>query len=207
MPSVAQAWQRVHGQLPDEAAIDAMYADFVPRQIECIARHSDPVPGLLETVAALRERGIKIGSNTGYSQEMMDVLLPAAAQAGFEPDCVVCSTDVPVGRPAPWMALENARRLGVYPLSSIIKVDDTVPGIEEGLNAGMWSVGVAETGNEVGLSLEDLEALDPGQRQQRRLAATRRLAQAGAHYVIDGVCDLKRCVEDIERRLARGDSP
>ena len=138
---------------------------------------------------------------------MMDVLVPAAAAAGYQPDEFVCSSDVPMGRPAPWGALENARRLNAYPLSAIVKVDDTPTGIEEGLNASMWTVAVTETGNEVGLSLEDLRALDPKERRYRREAAARRLARIGAHYVINSVADLMPCVEDIERRLAAGESP
>jgi phosphonoacetaldehyde hydrolase len=207
MPSVVEAWQRVHGAPPDQPAIDAMYAEFIPLQIECIGRYADPIPGVLDVVTALRERDIKIGSNTGYNRAMMDVLVPAAAEAGYAPDCMVCSSDVPVGRPTPWMALENARQLDVYPMSAVVKVDDTAPGIEEGLNAGMWTVAVTETGNEVGLSYEDLQALDPQQRQVRGQAAERRLAQAGAHYVIDGVGDLLPCLVDIQRRLASGESP
>ncbi len=207
MPSVARSWQGVYGKPPGEAEIDAMYDEFIPLQVEYVGRYADPIPGVVEVVARLRERGIKIGSNTGYNREMMDALTPVAAAAGYTPDCMVCSTDVPVGRPAPWMALEAARRLNVYPLSAVVKVDDTAPGIEEGLNAGMWTIAVSETGNEVGLSWEDLQALDPPQRQLRRQAATRRLASSGAHYVIDGVRELLSCLDDIDQRLARGESP
>ena len=39
------------------------------------------------------------------------------------------------------------------------KVDDTVVGIDEGLNAGCWTVGLAISGNEVGLSYEEWSAL------------------------------------------------
>jgi phosphonoacetaldehyde hydrolase len=184
-----------------------MYAEFIPLQVESIGDYADPIPGVLETVAALRERGIKIGSNTGYNREMMDVLVPAAAAAGYQPDEFVCSNDVPVGRPAPWGALENARRMNAYPISAIVKVDDTPTGVEEGLNAGMWTVAVTETGNEVGLSLEDLQALDPEERRRRSEVAARKLARAGAHYVISGVGELLPCVDDIERRLAGGESP
>ena len=207
MPSVSAAWEGVHGARPDEAAIDVMYTDFIPLQIECLGRYAEPIPGVLDVVAQLRERGIKIGSNTGYNREMMDVLTPAAAAAGYAPDCTICSTDVPEGRPAPWMALENARRMNVYPMSAVVKVDDTVPGIDEGLNAGMWTVGISETGNEVGLSLQDLEALAPQERRRLRDGAAKRLAQAGAHYVIDSVADLLPCLDDIERRLASGETP
>ncbi|MBN1912144.1 MAG: phosphonoacetaldehyde hydrolase [Pirellulales bacterium] len=207
MPSVAQRWQQTHGVPAGETAIDAMYDDFVPLQIECVARYADPIPGVCDVVAKMRAQGILIGSNTGYNKQIMDVLAPAAGRAGYLPDCIVTSDDVAVHRPAPWMALECARRLGVYPMSAIIKVDDTVPGIEEGLNAGMWTVGVSETGNEVGLSLDELNALEPARREHLRQTATQRLAQAGAHYIIDSVADLMPCLDDIHRRLAQGESP
>ena len=207
MPSIAEAWQSVHGRPPEEADIDTMYTEFIPLQVECVRRYADPIPGVVNIIAQLHQRGIRVGSNTGYNREIMDALVPVAAAAGFEPDCMVCSTDVPEGRPAPWMALENARRLNVYPMSAVVKVDDTAPGIEEGLNAGMWTIAVTETGNEVGLSYEDLQALDPSQRQDRRQMASRRLASSGAHYVINGVADLLPCLDDIEQRLARGEQP
>ncbi len=207
MSPVAEAWRRVRGKPIGESDIDAMYADFIPVQVECVGRYADPIPGVLNVVAELRKRGVKIGSNTGYNRQIVDAMAPAAAAAGYVPDCTVSSCDVAAGRPAPWMALECAHRLNVYPVSSVVKVDDTVPGIEEGLNAGMWTVAITETGNEIGLNLSDLRALDPGERRLRRLAAERRLAQAGAHYVIGGVADLLPCWDDIERRLSRGESP
>ena len=207
MPAVATAWQRVHGRTPGEAEIDAMYAEFIPLQVEYVGRYADPIPGAVDVVARLRAHHIKIGSNTGYNREMMDALTPVAAAAGYAPDCMVCSTDVPAGRPAPWMALEAARRLSVYPMAAIVKVDDTAPGIEEGLNAGMWTIAVSESGNEIGLSWSDLQALDPQQRQLRVQVASHRLAASGAHYVIDSVRDLLPCLDHIEQRLTRGESP
>ena len=207
MPSVAEKWHEVHGRPAQEADVDAMYAEFLPLQIECVRRYADPIPGVVEVIDQLRKRGIRIGSDTGYSQEIMDALVPTASAAGFEPDCMVCSTDVPQGRPAPWMALENARRLNVYPFSSMVKVDDTAPGIEEGLNAGMWTVAVVETGNEIGLSYDELQALDSQQREKQRGAAAQRLAASGAHYILNSVADLLPCLDEIECRLARGEQP
>ncbi len=130
-----------------------------------------------------------------------------AAQRGYEPDHSVSAAEVPEGRPAPWMCLENAKYLGVYPFEAIVKVDDTVPGIEEGINAGMWTVGLAKSGNEVGLTEPEIEAL-PADELERRLArAHTRMQQAGAHYVVDGIWDLLPCLDDIEARLARGECP
>lgn len=82
-----------------------------------------------------------------------------------------------------------------------------MPGIAEGLNAGMWTVGVAVTGNETGLSPEEWAVLSAADRHAKRSAATTRLRGAGAHYVVDGVASLMDCVQDVEARLARGERP
>lgn len=207
MDSVAQRWQAKHGKRPGEAEVDRLFAAFVPAQLACLAEHSALIPGTLETMRFLRGRGMKIGSTSGYTREMMEINLVEAARQGYEPDCMACVSDVPVGRPGPAMALVNVAQLSIGAVAACVKVDDTVAGVEEGLNAGMWSVGLAVSGNEVGLSLADWQALPAAEQARRRQAAERRLAQAGAHYVIDSVAELPAVVEDIEARLARGERP
>src|SRR3990172_776450 len=131
MDSVAQRWQKIHGRPCSDEDIETMFASFVPLQLASIADHADLIPGTLETVAALRARGLKIGSTTGYTREMIDVLGREAARRGYQPDCTVCATDVPEGRPSPAMCLLNAVQLRVWPMEACVKVDDTLPGIEE----------------------------------------------------------------------------
>jgi phosphonoacetaldehyde hydrolase len=97
--------------------------------------------------------------------------------------------------------------LGVSPVEACVKVDDTRPGIEEGLNAGMWTVGLAVSGNEVGLSLKGWKALPKAEQESKRQAAYLRLYQSGAHYVVDDINGLIPCIEDIERRLKAGERP
>ena len=115
------------------------------------------IPGVVETIEECRRRGVKIGSSTGYTREIIEVVMTRARREGFVADAVLCASDVAEGRPAPWLIFENARHLGVYPMAAIAKIDDTVPGIEAGLNAGTWTIGVAKTGNEVGLSKAELD--------------------------------------------------
>ena len=67
----------------------------MPLQLAAIRDHAQLIPGCRETVAALRERGIRIGANTGYSREMMELLLLAAAEQRYMPDSTVCATEVP----------------------------------------------------------------------------------------------------------------
>ncbi|MFN8473549.1 MAG: phosphonoacetaldehyde hydrolase [Anaerolineae bacterium] len=207
MPSVAEAWRAAHRQDWTEADIDAMFEDSVPLQMSILLNHADVIPGVAETVAACRARGLKIGSTTGYSHPLMEALVPAAAAGGYEPDAWVCPSDVPAGRPAPYMAYLNATRLQVYPMAALVKVGDTVPDIEEGLNAGTWVVGVSRTGNELGLSQAEVEALAPDELRRRLQPIYQRLDAAGAHYVIDSVADLLPVLDEIERRLADGERP
>ena len=207
LDGVRARWQEAHGRPPEEADVEAMYEDFVPLQLECLSSYSQLIPGTVETVAELRRRGIKIGSNTGYSSDMTAVNLADAKPQGYEPDSTVSASEVPLGRPSPAMCLQNAIDLQVDCVAACVKVDDTVPGIEEGLNAGMWSIGLAVSGNEVGLSLADWQALPEAEKAARRDRAYRRLYQSGAHYVVDDISQILPCIDDIAQRLARGERP
>lgn len=165
------------------------------------------IPGAVEQVASLRARGIKIGANTGYNREMISVCEQAAREQGYVPDVSLAAEDAPRGRPTADLALMNAVRLGVSCVQACVKVDDTVPGIEEGLNAGMWTIGVSISGNEVGRSLQEWQALDAGAQAGLRTIASEKLARAGAHFVVDSVADIVPCLAEIEARLARGETP
>lgn len=207
LPAVAARWRQAHGRSPDEADVDRLYDAFLPMQLECLADYADVLPGAAKVVEACRARGMKIGSSTGYVREMMDILMPLAERQGYHPDVMVCASDIKEGRPAPWLNLENARRLGVYPLESIVVVDDTRVGIEAARHAGMWAVGVVRTGNEVGLPQQSLEALPSSQQDKLCADAAARLAGSGTHYTIDSTADLLPVLDDIEVRLAAGEKP
>lgn len=207
MDSVAQRWEKAHGRRPTEDDVDVMFEDFVPLQLACLADYADLIPGCLEAVADFRRRGLKIGSTTGYTGEMMALLLAEAKKRGYEPDASVCATDVPAGRPSPFMCLKNVIDLQVYPLEAVVKVGDTLPDIEEGLNAGMWTIGLAKTGNEIGLTAKEITDLDPEIYAARLARAYMRLHQTGAHYVVDGIGDVPPILDKINARLARGERP
>ena len=207
LDSVRARWREKHGRAPTGADVDLMFEEFVPLQLKCLSDYSQLIPGTLETVKAIRQRGCKIGSTTGYTTEMMKINLKDAKRQGYEPDSTVCASDVPAGRPLPYMCLQNVINLGVSPVEACVKVDDTRPGVEEGLNAGMWTIGLAVSGNEVGLSLAEWNKLDKSDQDRQRQAAYTRMLQAGAHYVVDSISEILPCLDDIEARLARGEKP
>lgn len=207
LPEVTARWAAAHARTPGEEAVEALYAATEPLMVAAVVRHAEPVPGLLSAVAAWRARGIKIGTTTGYSRPMLEALAPAARKWGYAPDAAVCSSDVAAGRPYPWMCYRNAILLEVYPLEAMVKIGDTVSDIEEGLNAGMWTIGVTRSGNELGLSREEVAALPAGELARRLAAIAARFREAGAHYVAEDIGACPPLIEAIGERLARGEQP
>lgn len=205
--TIGQRWEAVHGRLPDEADVDRVLAIFEPLNVDVIANHADLIPGLLDVVAHARSKGMKIGSTTGYTRPIMEKLMPLAAEAGYAPDNVVCAGDLVAGRPSPLMMYRTFADIGVWPPEHCVKLDDTEPGIAEGLAAGTWTVGLALSGNAAGLSKAELDALSPDDRAMVRARATDRLMRAGAHFVIDTVADLLPVLDAIEARLGSGMRP
>ncbi|WP_250658189.1 phosphonoacetaldehyde hydrolase [Alkalimarinus coralli] len=207
MPRIKKAWLDKHDKEADEQVIDRLYHDFLPLQLDAIRECAQAIPGWLDTVSILKDRGIKIGANTGYNREMLETLSEIARGHGYAPESSVCASEVAKGRPFPHMSLKNALELGVSDVRSCIKVDDTIPGIEEGLAAGMWTVGVAVSGNETGYSMEDWQAIGPVEKQNLRTKAIQRFKANGTHIIIDSVADLALAVDQVNDWLTQGLSP
>lgn len=207
LPEVAAQWQARHGRPFCDADVDHLYEVFTPMNAAVVGDFAAFIPGALETVAALRARGLKIGSTTGYNRPIMEVVSSIAAAGGYVPDNLVCAGDLAAGRPSPLMMWRCFADLGIWWPATVVKVDDTEVGIHEGLHAGSWTVGVAVSGNALGLTLAEWQALDAGEQQQQRAAAAAKLQGAGAHYVIDSVADLLPVLDDIGRRLQGGELP
>ncbi|MGL4613285.1 MAG: phosphonoacetaldehyde hydrolase [Shewanella sp.] len=208
LPSVNERWTHKFGGPMTIEQINYIYETFMPLQKQKVIEHAEMIPGAFEAIAQLRESGIKIGSCSGYPREIMDVLAPVAAENGYRPDCIVAADDLPAGsRPGPWMALENINQLGVTSVRRAIKVDDSIPGISEGLNAGMWTIGLAKTGNMVGLTESEWASCSEDKQQELLAKAYAALYQAGAHYVIDSIKDINHVINLIASRVHRGERP
>ena len=205
--NVRSQWRKIHSRYPEAADIDDIYSDLEPALASIVSKYSNPVPGLLELAEALRNKGIKIGTTTGYVKSMMDNVVPIAVNYGFNPDCIVNSSDVKEGRPKPWMIFLNASQLDIYPLSSMIKIGDTVADVEEGLNAGLWTIGLTKSGNEVGYSYEEINTVDKNLLNSKIEKAKHKLLSAGAHFVCDGIWDCLPVIEVIDNLIKKGLKP
>ncbi len=201
-PETVAAWKSAYGETPPESAVDALYAAFLPLQMECLLRYSDVLRGVPEAVAAFRGMGLRVGSTTGYTRAMLNALAAHAATQGYAPEVAMSPEDVGAGRPSPAMCLEICRRFGVEP-KECIKIGDTVSDIAEGRNAGMWTIGVTRTGNMVGLSETEWLALDAAGRSQMLEAASAALVMAGADATAESVAE---CLPEVTRLAARAEA-
>lgn len=206
-PAIAERFVQAVGHAPSNADVTALYERFMPLQIAKIADHSAVIPGALDTLATLRDRGLKIGSCSGYPAVVMEKVVALAADNGLQVDHVVATDEVPNGRPHPAQALANVIALGVSDVAACIKVDDTTPGLLEGRSAGMWTVALTCSGNALGLSYAQYLALSNEERRAAHDRVAAQFAPSTPHYCIETIADLPSVVDAINARLQQGERP
>jgi phosphonoacetaldehyde hydrolase len=205
--AVSKEWMKKTGGLPEDEDVYLMCNEFNSRLKDNLVKYCEVIPGASEIVGNLRKRKIKIGITTGYNKEAMTVLMPLMKEKGIIPDSIVTPDEVPFGRPFPYMCYKNAINLNSYPLGMFVKVGDTLADIEEGLNAGMWTVGVIKGGNELGMSADELCASEINSLNDRTYEIREKFFHTGAHYVIDEIDNLELMIEHINQRIFDGESP
>jgi phosphonoacetaldehyde hydrolase len=195
MPRIAAAWSEANGNRPTEADAEILMSDLGPLMRDQAALAATLIDGARSTIDTLRAMGLRIASSTGYTRDMMAPVLAQAATQGYAPDHLVCAGETPHGRPTPLMIYKACAELGVWPLTRVIKIDDAEAGVAEGRAAGAFTVGVAASGNGVGLTAGALAALPAAERCARVAASAKALAAAGADLVIDSIADLIPALE------------
>ncbi|WP_218006782.1 phosphonatase-like hydrolase [Microtetraspora fusca] len=168
------------GQDPDEATVDAAFADFRARLDKAYRdRPPAPLPGVPEALGRIRAAGVKVALTTGFDREVTTALLatlgwrvaPGAAPVdaadgmdGVVIDAAICVDDVPTGRPAPYMIFRAMEATGVWDVARVAVAGDTVRDLQAGTNAGARLVAGVLTGklDAVGLGAERHTHLLPG---------------------------------------------
>ncbi len=188
MDRIHTAFVEKYGREVEEKDIDAIYDKFEDSLFAILDNCADLKPGVVETMDALRAKGIKIGATTGYTNEMMAVITKIAKEQGYEPD-YWCSPDAVEGegRPNPFMVHKNMFELKVQDVRQVIKVGDTVSDINEGKNAGAFAIGIIEGSSEMGLTIEEYEALSDEERASKDAVVKQRYLDAGADAVIQDI--------------------
>ena len=206
---IRKRWNIVHGKDPQMSDVENMYADFVPLQLKCLKQYSKLLPGTAEVIKRVQNSGIKVGCTTGFVRSMVNILEEESAKQGYVPDASVAGDDVKNGvRPLPHMLYKNLDIMNIESIQSVIKVDDTVSGIGEAINAGCWGVGVTRYSNYMNInSLEEADQLNKEEIDTKQEHAKDLLYKAGAHYVIETIADIESVIDDINKRLSRGEGP
>lgn len=207
MPPVAAAWKELFGHTCNEEEIDKMYAEFIPLQVEILPDFCTPIPNVLEALKEMRLDGIHLAATTGYNREMANIVLKACEENGIHFEASKCSDDVSQGRPAPWMIFKAMEELKMYPPEAVVNVGDTIADIEAGLNAGVWSVGVAQTGNMLGLDLDTVQRMSDPELENQLHDLRKKMFEAGAHFVVDSLEEIESVVMEIELMLGEGMKP
>jgi phosphonoacetaldehyde hydrolase len=199
MPEVNAKFQARYNRAWNMDDVNEMYKSFEKHLFASLSNFTTPIPGVLDTMELLREQGIKIGSTTGYTQAMMDVVRPGAAAKGYVVDNLVTPDDVPAGRPAPYMIYQNMIDLAIASVDNVVKVGDTIADIKEGVNAKVWSIGLITGSNEMGMSEDEYNHRSAEELIPLKNEVRQRMLDAGAHFVLDNITELPACIEKINR--------
>lgn len=197
MPDVKAQFQALYHRDWNMEDVNEMYRSFERHLFTSLHNFTNPIPGVVDTMNLLRKEGIKIGSTTGYTQAMMDVVRPGAAAKGYVVDNLVTPDDVPTGRPAPYMIYKNMIDLAIPSVNKVIKVGDTIADIKEGLNAKVWTIGIVTGSNELGLTEEEYNRYPSDKLVVLKHEVRKRMSDAGAHFVLDNITELPACIEKI----------
>jgi phosphonoacetaldehyde hydrolase len=208
-PDIRARWTKIKGKEPTQKDVDKMFKDFVPMQLKCLRQYTKLLPGVAKVLQKLQKQGIKVGSSTGFVRSMVNILEKEAKKQGYVPDASVAGDEVVNGaRPKPFMVYKNLDIMNIHPIQSVVKVDDTVSGIGEALEAGCWGVGVSRYSNYMNInSFEEEKRLSKAEIEARHEKTREILRKAGAHYVIDSLADIEPVIADVNARLARGEKP
>lgn len=191
MPRIQNCWMEKYGKQPDDEDAHKLFNIFEEKLIGILHLYSNPKPGVIDVMQELRQKGIKIGSTTGYNDKMMAIVVPAAEERGYKPD-VWFSPDATnqKGRPYPYMVFRNMEALGVQDVRKVIKVGDTVSDIREGKNAGVLSAGVVIGSSEMGLTEAEYNALSEDEREWKCNEVAKKFKEAGADKIFYTLEDL-----------------
>ncbi|MCC8173460.1 MAG: phosphonoacetaldehyde hydrolase [Odoribacter sp.] len=201
MEDIKNKFEALYKRSWNEEDIKELYNNFEEELFKSLSTYTTPIPGVIETLELLRDEGIKIGSTTGYTAKMMEIVRKGAAEKGYIVDDMLTSDNLPYGRPAPYMVFKNMMDLEIDSVLKVVKVGDTIADIKEGINSGVWSVGIIIGSSKLGLTEEEYNSMDKEERDLMKKEVKKKMLLAGAHYVLSSIYDLPMCVKDINEKL------
>ena len=180
--------------------------DFGARARHCrdvVPDNAEATPGALDSLKSLRRQQIPCA--------WLDELPPALTQSltASLPDWIKPAQHSATINPwpAPYACWQALMDLKVASLDGCVLVSGEPRLLQAGLNAGLWTIGLASCGSLCGLSPSEWQALAQTEREQLRGRATVQLFGLGVHSVIDHLGELDACLADINLRRLKGEKP
>lgn len=199
MERISNEWKIIHGRDFTQEDVKKIYELSEALILDVLEDFSTPKPHVSEAISALRARGIKIGSTTGYNDEMMEIVKKSAAKQGYAPDaCFTPDSTNKIGRPYPYLIFMNMMALNIKSVNNVIKVGDTVADIIEGNHAGVTTVGVIEGSSVLGYSEKEYNALSDDEKSLAKARAREIYNACHADYVIDNMSELIEVIDQLE---------
>ena len=141
--SVGLPYPRVHAFFAARAALpaaDEFWNELSAELYELIDADLEPFDDAVNAARELRARGVPVAvASSSFRDRLHRTLSRAGLLDAF--DAVVAGDEVEHGKPAPDMFLLAAERLGVEPAACVV-VEDSPPGVQAGLAAGMITLAV-----------------------------------------------------------------
>ena len=197
MERINSEFINIHQRNWNEEDVTKLNQSFENYLFVTLTDYTNPIPHVVEAVDYLKRKGIKIGSTTGYTPEMMAVVESSARAKGYFTDNCVTPDGLPMGRPAPFMIYRNMIDLNIQNPDCVIKIGDTIEDIREGLNAKVWTIGVIVGSSELGLSEMEMNKIAETELNEKIAAVRQKMMEAGAHYVIDTMAELPDMIAQI----------
>ncbi|MFH4906660.1 phosphonoacetaldehyde hydrolase [Staphylococcus cohnii] len=196
MPRIQKEWENKFENLPTESDIDHLYAQFEKMLMKNLKSFTDPLPNVVNTIQSLQDEGYLIGSTTGYTKKMMEIVIPEAEKKGYVPNSIVTAEQVGgYGRPYPYMIFENMQQLKLTSVKEVMKVGDTIADIREANNAGVIAVGVVKGSSIVGLNEQQWDVLTDNEREVYIEKATNIFKQNNADYILEDITQLPQLLK------------
>lgn len=200
LPAVQNDWQARFQVLPSSDDCDRIYRDFKAILLASLTDFARLKPGMAQVVSYLNAHHIAYGTTTGYDAEMLSIVLPIAAEQGYQPSVNITSEQTNgIGRPAAAMLDLASDQLEITDPTTVMKVGDSVNDILEAQNADAISVGVIDGSNLMGLSQAEFNALSSDEQTTLRAKVANEYQKVGADYILQSMTELPALIDQINQ--------
>jgi phosphonoacetaldehyde hydrolase len=200
---VLNDWKKIYGNKPNDEDLAMLLQDLINRIAASIPEKDYIIDSYKKKFNKLNNKGYKIALTCEYPPALASLIFDKLQKDGFKFSQSITINDTMVGAPFPWMCYMSAIKLNVFPLNAIIRVGDSPYNIEEGINANMWTAGVVNTGNLIGLSKDEMRRKGVDKLHKKVKSAYKKFKKKGAHYVIDSINDISWVIDDINSNLLK----